>query len=218
MAAASERSQVWDLPVRLFHWALATAVVVSIVAVEWLDDIGLHVRSGQVVLGLLVFRLVWWLAGPPGASLRSLLASMVSLPAYLRGRAVRYHGHNPLGAWSVAAMMTSLLVQVLTGLGADDEIFTTGPLVPYLSEAQVALANRIHETNKFVLFALIGLHVAAIAYYAIAKRRNLVGPMITGRMDPSADGPQPILPRPGWLAWLAAAVAAGIAWVVFRLG
>ena len=218
MAASGDRPLVWDLPVRLFHWALATAVVVSIVSVEILDDIGLHVRSGQVVLALLVFRLVWWIAGPPGADLRSLFVSMSRLPAYLRGGEVRYHGHSPLGAWSVAAMMLSLIVQVLTGLGADDEIFTTGPLVPYLSESQIALANRVHEANKFVLFGLVGLHLAAIAFYAFARRRNLVGPMITGRGQPGEQGQLPTGSRPAWLAVLAAALAAGTAWLVFRLG
>jgi hypothetical protein len=38
-----------------------------------------------------------------------------------------------------------------------------------------------------VLYGLIGLHVAAIAYYYFRKKQNLVKPMITGDQDISFE-------------------------------
>ncbi len=209
------RVAVWDLPLRLFHWALAASVITSIVAAEVLDDIELHAQSGQVVLGLLVFRLVWGLIGSSTAQFHRFVKGPAKIIATLKGREPDEPGHNPLGALSVVALLASLSVQVLTGLGSDDEIFTTGPLVKYMSAEQVSWANQIHHLNSKLLFVLIGLHLAAIAFYWFKKRRNLVWPMIVGwaRGDFSTG----VRFSPLWLAVLVAAFGAWVAWWVFTL-
>jgi hypothetical protein len=55
------------------------------------------------------------------------------------------------------------------------------------------------------LLALIGLHLAAVVFYAVIKRDNLVGPMLTGARR-HADDVAPMTPAPLWR--LAAAVVA----------
>ena len=77
-------------------------------------------------------------------------------------------------------LLATLLVQAGTGLFANDEIATEGPLSKLVSGATVSLMTRIHSLNQNVIYALVALHVAAIAFYLLAKRENLVGPMITG--------------------------------------
>jgi len=180
----------------------------------------LHLQSGKVVLGLLVFRLIWGLVGSSTAQFHRFVRGPSTLIVYLRtGRTDRW-GHNPLGALSVLAMLISLIVQTMTGLASDDEIFTTGPLVQFLSGSQVSWANWIHEWNSKVLFALIALHVVAIVYYQFFRRSNLVGAMVTGRMsaqEQEARAKDTPRFKPVWL-WLAiAAISAWIAWVVFEL-
>lgn len=202
---------IWDLPLRVFHWALLIAVVVSVVSAEVMDDMILHLQSGQVVLGLLVFRLIWGVIGPPSAQFHRFVRGPRAVLKYLRGETVSYQGHSPLGALSVIALLIALIVQVVTGLGADDEIFTTGPLVEYLTAEQVSWATSIHHLNHRVLYVLILLHVGAIIFYWRKRQQNLVKPMITGYSDTQPA----IKPRPVWLALICIALAAGTAIAVF---
>ena len=54
-------TRVWDLPLRLFHWAMVVAVVVAAITgfltPEWWLD--LHSVAGYALGVLLAFRLVW---------------------------------------------------------------------------------------------------------------------------------------------------------------
>jgi cytochrome b len=173
--------RIWDLPTRLFHWSLVLLVVLSVTTAKiggnWMDW---HLRSGYAVLTLIVFRLLWGFAGSRYALFAQFVRGPRATLAYLRGAGAVSAGHNPLGAWSVLAMLTALLVQGVTGLFANDEIATEGPLSKLVSGATASWMTRIHSFNEKVIYALVALHVAAIAYYFFAKRENLVGPMLTG--------------------------------------
>lgn len=210
------RTLVWDWPIRLFHWALLISVVVSWVAVDILDDTELHMQSGQVVLGLLAFRVAWGFVGPRSARFTQFIRGPRTVLQYLRGQPVSYVGHNPLGALSVVALLASLLVQVLTGLASDDEIFSSGPLAKHLPAEWVEYAHSIHHLNWDILTVLVLLHIAAIIFYAV-HGKNLVRPMITGYNSNHDNEAAGIQNRPFWLPVVIAALAAVLAWWVFTL-
>ena len=93
--------------------------------------------------------------------------------AYLRGRRGPAIGHNPLGGWSVIAMLVLLSVQAGLGLFASDEdAVDAGPLSDWVSfeSAQRLLEN--HETLFNVLLVLIGVHILAVVYYLAARRQS----------------------------------------------
>ncbi|MDZ4295203.1 MAG: cytochrome b/b6 domain-containing protein [Hydrogenophaga sp.] len=176
--------RVWDLPTRLFHWLLASAVVGLVITANvggnWMNW---HLRLGYAVLTLLLFRLVWGFIGGHWSRFGSFLYAPSSLLAYLRGRVKPDHrvGHTPLGALSVFALLLVLLAQVTTGLMSDDEISFFGPLVRFVSGDTVALATSYHKNvGKFIVIALVVLHVAAIVFYKWVKKENLVRPMVVG--------------------------------------
>ena len=190
--------RVWDLPTRLFHWLLAACVVMAIVsariggwAMTW------HMRFGYAIFTLLSFRLVWGFVG----GLWSRFASFTHTPAaswrYLRGTgAAPEHadvGHNPLGAWSVIALLGALAVQVATGLVADDEIAANGPLFKAVSPAASEAASHWHaDIGQWIIIGLSALHVMAIAYYWLGRRQNLVASMLHGNKRLAADVPATI--------------------------
>jgi cytochrome b len=91
-----------------------------------------------------------------------------------------YIGHNPLGGWSIIAMLISLLIQAGTGLFANDDILTEGPLSGWVSKETSDWLTGIHHLNQNVLLVLIAVHICAILFYLIARRENLISPMITG--------------------------------------
>ena len=186
--------KVWDLPIRLFHWLLAALIVFSWWAHE--DHLDWHRLSGFAIAGLLVFRLWWGLAGSSTARFSSFLKSPAGVLAYLRGAATG-PGHNPLGGWSVVAMLATLTLQVGLGLFAvDQDGFESGPLSRFVDFETGRLAAAGHELVFNLLVGLIVLHLLAIGWYGV-RRKNLVGPMITGRTAPADGGPD-LQPAPAW--------------------
>ncbi|MDP2644500.1 MAG: cytochrome b/b6 domain-containing protein [Desulfobacterales bacterium] len=178
--------RVWDLPTRLFHWTLVIQVIFSFVT----GKIGgnamqLHVWNGFGILALLLFRLAWGFAG----SRQSRFAAFVKGPATVFRYAATllqrpgpppYPGHNPLGGWSIMAMLSVLLLQAGTGLFANDDIVTEGPLYGWVGKATSDWITGIHKLNPEIIIALVSLHLLAILFYYFFKRENLVWSMITG--------------------------------------
>lgn len=185
-AAGLQPVRVWDLPTRLFHWLLALAIVGLVItgkvgggAMVW------HFRLGYLVAGLLLFRLVWGLVGGRWSRFASFIYLPGTVLRYLRGgsRADEHHdvGHNPLGSLSVFAMLAILIVQVGTGLVADDEIANVGPLNRFVETATGLAATGWHKTwGQWIILSLVALHVAAIVGYLVVKKKNLVAPMLSG--------------------------------------
>jgi cytochrome b len=185
--------RVWDLPTRLFHWALVICVIGLVVTANvggnWM---AWHFRFGYSVLTLLLFRMVWGLVGGHWSRFSSFLYAPSTLLRYLRGQGEPSHsvGHSPVGALSVFAMLLVLLAQVGTGLVSDDEIASSGPLVRFVSGHITSLATSYHKNvGRFIVIGLVVLHLAAIAYYRWAKKEKLVLAMIVG--DKSIALPAP---------------------------
>lgn len=175
---------VWDLPVRIVHWALVLAIIGSWtthrlgpVYFTW------HVVCGCTVIVLVTFRIVWGFLGTRHARFSSFIRGPRAVRSYLRGTAAMQAaipGHNPLGAISVVLMLLLLLAQGLTGLFANDAIANTGPLYGWVSGSTSDLLTSIHHRVFFALEVLIPLHIAAVLFYAFVKRVQLIGPMFSG--------------------------------------
>jgi cytochrome b len=217
--------RVWDLPLRLFHWALAVCVTVSIVTgLVGGNAMQYHFWSGYCLIALLVFRLAWGVVGPRHARFKNFVRGPKAVLAYVRGDDPRPPhlrvGHNPLGSLSVVALLLVVGLQVTSGLFANDEIFNQGPLASYVSSHTSAIFTFYHtDIGQPLIYALVGLHIAAIVYYAAVKRQNLIRPMLTGDVDTVAGAPAA---RDTWGVRLAALLllAAGgvLAWWISTLG
>ena len=187
---------VWDRTTRLWHWLLAASVITgwSLGEFRTFSIMQWHIYLGYCTGALLLFRYAWGWAGPAPVRHRTLFASLRDMPAYLRRVGVRspsgVPGHNPVGALSVIAMVLALTAQVVTGLfSEDDALFHSGPLASEVSSDTVVMMTGYHNLfAKFVL-ALVALHVAAILFYLVWKRENLIVPMLSGRKWVKDDPP-----------------------------
>jgi cytochrome b len=212
------RVRIWDLPTRLFHWLLALCVAGSLVSVQLGGNaIAWHFRFGYAILALVLFRVIWGWVGPRYARFASFPPDPAAAIASLRGAPHDGAGHNPLGAFSVYALLAALAFQAASGLFANDSIMWDGPLKNLVSSETSDRITTLHRLNRFVLLGLIGLHLAAIAWHALRLRERLVRPMIDGdrRYPPGAPLPEPArddarirLVAAALLALCAAAVAA----------
>ncbi|NVE95008.1 cytochrome b/b6 domain-containing protein [Altererythrobacter lutimaris] len=176
--------RVWDWPVRLCHWSMALAIL----ALWWTaenGEMGWHMRVGVFLLFVLAFRIVWGLLGTRTARFASFVKGPIGIWRYVTGRTGHDGvGHNPLGALSVIALLGILLTQVTLGLFAGDPFDgATGPLNDKVGVMTADWMTDWHETLFDGIQALVTLHIAAIAYFWIAKRNNLVSPMLTGNRE-----------------------------------
>ncbi|WP_419896311.1 cytochrome b/b6 domain-containing protein [Roseomonas sp. USHLN139] len=212
--------KVWDGWVRAGHWLVAGLIGLS----WWSAETGrmeLHVTSGYLVLSWLLFRLAWGFLGSEtarfGRFLRSPAAALGHLRHLFRREPDREIGHNAAGGWMVLALLAALLLQAGSGLFADDDILTRGPLAGFVSGETSYFLTTLHGWNFNLILALVGLHVAAVLLYALAKRQDLVRPMVTGnkRLPEGTAAPRF---APLWRGALFAGLAAAIVWGVSRLG
>lgn len=199
---------VWDLPVRLVHWALLLAVLGAWLTRELEGDwFAWHTRFGYAVAILASWRVLWGFVGTRHARFANFVRGPSAVLRYLRER-VQPAGHNPLGAVGVVLMLGLLLAQAGTGLFANDQVFETGPLFGYVEVATSDRLTTIHKQVFDVLVVVIGVHVLAVFAHLFLQRDNLIRPMITGRKpsDRVPSGEQ----IDGSRLWLAGVLLAGL--------
>ncbi|MEC4591298.1 MULTISPECIES: cytochrome b/b6 domain-containing protein [Nitrospirillum] len=219
-----ERIPIWDLPIRLFHWLL----VADLAGLWWTathDNLALHFKLGYAALALLLFRLFWGGMGSDQARFARFLKGPAAVLSHLRhvaspGPLPPQRGHNALGGWAVVVLLLVLLAQVGTGLFAvDDDGMEEGPLAHRVGASAAKLARRLHHANFSLIQIVVAVHVAAVLFYLVVKRENLVRPMITGwkRLtflpgDGAGAGDSDVGHGwvPLWHAGVLAAVAAGL--------
>lgn len=217
------RIKIWDVPTRLFHWSL-----VGLFAVMWYtgegggDLLRLHLLAGYGVAGLLAFRLLWGIVGSETAQFARFVRGPKAIIAYLRGSLPEHRmpGHNPMGALMVLALLGLLGFQVGSGLFATDvdSFLWDGPLAKLINSDLSEAITGWHKISFKLLLAAVGLHLSAIVFYRLIKRRNLVVAMLSGWQTYASQPPE--LRFASWkLAVLCALVAAGVvAGVVNGLG
>lgn len=185
--------RIWDLPTRLFHWSLALSVIGLVItgnvggnAMLW------HFRLGYAVLTLVLFRLIWGFVGGHWSRWTSLSLHPRQVMAYVQSRSNNriQAGHNPLGSWSILAMLFFLLFQVSTGLISDDEIANAGPLTALVSGSWVSWASAWHKNwGKLIIVLLVVTHLLALLWHRFKQHPPLLPAMLHG--DKSLPEPVP---------------------------
>ena len=217
--------KVWDLPVRLFHWALVLLFVFQLVSGKIGGDLmAWHAYSGYCVLVLVIFRILWGFAGNTYARFASFLAGPKATLRYASRlwsrEPVPHVGHNPLGGWMVIAMVASLALQATSGLFANDGLAFEGPPAALVTLDVSNILAQVHRWNLKVLLVLAGLHIAAVLFHWFVKRDNLTRAMFTGvKRFPEAAVPERSAPAPFAGKWRALAllmVAVASVYVVVR--
>jgi cytochrome b len=213
------RIKIWDLPTRLFHWLLVILIAMAWGSQEF-NNMDLHVLTGYAILVLLIFRVIWGFVGSDTARFRHFLRSPFAAIAHLlyihRREPDRDIGHNAAGGWMVLVMLALVGVQAGTGLFANDDANTEGPLMHFVEKDTSDWLSHIHSVNFTLIEAAIVLHILAILTYAVLKRRNLVWPFLTGSKTMPEDVQAPRLVNPLWGVIVLAVAAGFVTWLVSR--
>jgi cytochrome b len=178
-------TRVWDWPVRMVHWAMVLLLITLLTtakiggdAMEW------HMRAGEAMLALVLFRVIWGFAGSRYARFTSFVRGPRAVIAYARSILRPPHelhvGHNPLGGWMVIALLLALLFQTGTGLFTNDDVLTEGPLVRLITKDLSDKITGFHHRNAWIVIALATAHIGAVLFYLFALKENLIKPMVHG--------------------------------------
>ncbi|CAK1830796.1 cytochrome b/b6 domain-containing protein [Vibrio crassostreae] len=174
--------KIWDLPTRLYHWLQATLFIG--LAASGFSGNGPHIYLGLALFSLILWRLVWGMIGSDTSRFSQFMSSPRSAWLYLRGRAQPKPGHNPLGAWMVVGMITTLFVQCITGLAIAGFFDTLPYSEVIITDAVFDLLGTGHAIAAHMLIAFVALHLLAILAYKL-RSKPLVLAMITGKQNQS---------------------------------
>lgn len=164
--------KIWDLATRLYHWAQALLFIALMAS--GLSGNGPHVQLGLALFTLLLWRLTWGVIGSETSLFRQFLRSPKGVITYLKGKSAATVGHNPAGGWMVAALLTTLLLQCISGMALG------GLFDAWLNDNVFAGLEWLHLTLADLLPLLIALHLGAILFYKL-RGKPLLKAMITGK-------------------------------------
>jgi len=209
--------RVWDLPVRAMHWLL----VIGIGVCWWTgveNELEYHLYSGYAILWIVLMRLYWGVVGSSTARFVNFVRGPKAILDYAttlhRRDTPHAHGHNALGAISIVVMLGLVLTVVILGLFAVDvDGLYSGPLSSYVTFKQGRHIAHLHYDWFNILLWVIGLHLAAVIFYFLYKRQNLVGPMISGKRQ-GAVGEAEMTHVPLWRLVIGAAIVTAIVYAI----
>lgn len=191
-----------DAPTRVFHWLFALSFLGAYLSADGERWRLLHVTLGYTLAGLLAFRVLYGLWGPPQARLSLMLRKLSTGPQWLKSLASTAssrslssinwrQGQNLLMALAVVALLVLVLPLTLSGYASYNDWgdFLGGDWV-----------SEVHEVVGDAFLAVVLAHLALIVGLSLLRRKNLAQPMLIGRVE----GPGPDLARRnhGWLASL----------------
>jgi cytochrome b len=214
--ATGPKRAVWDVPTRLFHWGIVILLGFSWWSAEN-DRMEWHYKSGLTVCALVLFRLLWGLAGSSTARFAGFVKGPGAVWRYVRSPVGKNEGaapgHNPLGGWSVLVLLGLLTLQVASGLFAVDlDGLESGPLSYLVDFERGRIAAEIHEVSFNLLLAAAALHVIAVLFYLVARRRNLIRAMIVGYERGSSG--EAMVRAPKWRVAAALALALAVTYAI----
>ncbi|MCU7805747.1 MAG: cytochrome b/b6 domain-containing protein [Candidatus Thiodiazotropha sp. (ex Lucinoma borealis)] len=207
--------RVWDIPIRLFHWTLASCFVIAWLTLDnrYLE---IHIFAGYLMGGLILFRILWGIIGGPYARFHDFAFGYSEVRDYLKDvlhkRPPRFLGHNPAGSWAIYLLMSLGLLIVISGLLAFGGEERQGPLAGFLNYPQGSFAHEFHEWLSWLMLGMVVIHLMGVLVESLLHRENLVAAMLSG-FKPSATNA--ISTASHWqvgAAMLVVVITAGLTW------
>jgi len=179
---------VWDPLLRSFHWLLVAAFALA----WWSEgrDITMHLLSGSMIPGLLVFRIVWGMAGEKYALFASFRPSLAAIRNHadelLHLRAGRHIGHTPIGSLMIYALLAGLFGLSVSGMMLMALQMGLGPFAGWAAGAGPDtewLVMQVHHWCFETLQVLVFIHLAGVLVESMLQRSNLTAAMFSGRKN-----------------------------------
>lgn len=189
-----QRTLIWDIPTRLFHWTLATSFALAWLTSESDTWRSVHVFAGYLMVGLVGFRVLWGFAGSHFSRFSSFRfgpgEAMTYLKQLVSGRAPRHVGHNPTGSLAIYALLVLTMIVGASGvltLGSDEQ---QGLAAGWFSFSQARTLKELHELTATLMLLLVGGHIVGVVAESVMHKENLARSMVTGNKLAAANTPR----------------------------
>lgn len=204
---------IWDLPLRLWHWALVICLLGSWITAEaGFDWTTTHFYFGYTALGLVLFRLAWGILGTTHSRYRNFLVSPRKVIDYLQGTKSwsRTAGHNPAGGWASLGIVLLIGTQAVCGLFISDDIFYAGPYNSVVSTSTADWLGAWHHRLFTLIQLVVAVHLVAVSWYTWGKKEYLIQAMWHGKKQLSDDNVAQAITQSKLFRALFAVIAAGL--------
>lgn len=165
----ADRLYIWDVCVRLTHWTVALLFLANF---WWLEEgERWHEWCGYALVGVLAVRFVWGFVGSSTARFSDFFPTPKRLVEYCRTSVdtALTSGHNPIGACMIFFLWFMLVLVSISGwLQTTDR---------YWGEEWV---QTLHEFSANAVMGAVIVHVLAVLYFQLVKKRELIQPMLIG--------------------------------------
>lgn len=166
---------LWPWWLRLSHWLVALGVLALwLMSHVWHETGVWHRLIGYALVAIIVLRLIAGLVTTQSAARFSLprwTTILHHLDVIRCGQLPVQHGHNPLGQYAVYLLWSLIGLLALTGHISRTDTFWG-----------VDWPITCHAVLSWLLMAMVGLHVVAVAYVGRCARQALVRQMLHGRL------------------------------------
>ena len=191
-----------DAATRAFHWLMALCFAGAYITADGERWRLVHVTLGYSLVGLLGFRVVWGLIGPKPVRFSTWWSKLQALPGVL--------AQLKRGQWPGAPVQNLGMTLAIVGVLLTVALTTATGWITY-EEFTGEWMEEVHEFAGNLLLALVLGHIALVAGLSLLRRRNLAGPMLTGRTP--GRGPDLVKRNHLWLGVLLLAAVLGFwAW------
>jgi cytochrome b len=178
-----DRTRVYDLPTRVFHWLFAGIFVTAFFIAKTFDDdsayFSFHMLLGFVLAAIVALRVIWGVVGSRYARFSSFALNPLDLIRYFRelfgAKPARSLGHNPASSWAALLMMGLAVGLAITGY-----LMTSGNKETF---------EDVHEllANAFAVTAIV--HVAGVSFHTLRHRDAIALAMVIGKKKAVDDQP-----------------------------
>ncbi|MDT8376104.1 MAG: cytochrome b/b6 domain-containing protein [Mariprofundaceae bacterium] len=181
----SRHIQVWDPLVRIFHWSVAGCFIIAYLLED--EMLRLHLLMGSIVLGLVIFRLIWGVMGTEYSRFTDFACSIRDINRHLhdlvRLRPAHHTGHTPVGGIMIFVLLAGLLMLCLSGVMLYALENSSAPFALLMSEATPGMILVIENSHGLIadtLALLIVFHIAGAVLESVLQKENLIRAMVTG--------------------------------------
>ncbi len=178
-----EKSLIYDLPTRLFHWCFAglflAAFFISNVFEEEDTIFTYHMMIGLLLTFIVLLRIIWGVIGSKYARFSSYVLNPIKLIEYIKGiftgSSKRKLGRNPASSWAALIMFFLSIGLAITGLSM-------------VSGTSGKDLDDVHEFLAESFFIVAILHIAGVIIHTLRHKDPIALSMVTGYKAGIEDG------------------------------
>lgn len=185
------KTYIWSLPTRIFHWLLVIGLVTAYILGEEEGLLNMHTAVGYSVGILIIFRIIWGIAGPKYSRFRDFPVGLKAFKSFITDMnqsKSKSAGHNPAASVVMLGILLMCLMIVISGA-----LLLASQGQGFFSSLRVGLTEdslkEIHEIAVNVIIGLVILHLLGnLVDFIFNRKTGTLSSIFTGYKNVKGEG------------------------------